>query len=351
MNEWKTLLRRSITDGMGLEKSLGALPQRLNEVISVYPMRINPYYFGLIDLANWRKDPIAVQCIPTISELTVKGGDEDPLSEDTNNPAPSIIHKYKHGVVLIVSNTCATYCRFCTRKRKVGLRDQGISAKTLASGLDYINKNFGIKEVILSGGDPFLLDDGKIEDILCRLRKISHVEVVRIGSRTPVTLPQRITPALCGILKKFYPVYLNTHFNHPVELTPESRNALGLIADAGVPLGNQTVLLKGVNDDPAVMCELMFGLLKNRVRPYYLFQTDYIKGIEHFRTRVETGIRIMEHLKRELPGLAIPFYVIDSPSGHGKIPLWPQYLCALNEREAVLRDLDGKIVSYLQAAK
>jgi lysine 2,3-aminomutase len=349
MDEWKELLRKSINDQEGLKAILGTIPSRLGEVISVYPMRINPYYFNLINKDDWQNDPIARQCIPDIKELTVEGGDSDPLSEIGSTSSPIVIHKYKYGVVYMVSNACAVYCRFCTRKRMVGLHGNGVSSETIASGLSYIKRNPSIKEVILSGGDPLLLDDEKIDDILGKLRKISHVEIIRIGSRTPVTLPSRITPELCSILKRYCPVYFNTHFNHPAELTARSRDACGLIADAGIPLGNQTVLLKGINDDKDVMCDLMFGLLKSRVRPYYLFQTDYIKGIEHFRTRVEVGIKIMDHLKRELPGLAVPFYVIDSPSGHGKIPLWPQYMCSLTKKEVVLKDLEGKKIIYSQA--
>jgi lysine 2,3-aminomutase len=348
MDEWKTLLRKSITDKKGLEKYLGAIPPRLGEVIAMYPMKINPYYFSLIDKKNWQNDPIARQCIPDFRELTVQSGEDDPLSEDGSTSTPSIIHKYKYGVVYMVSNTCAMYCRFCTRKRKVGISDNGMSSEALASGLEYIRRNPSIKEVILSGGDPLLLGDDRIEEILTKLQGIKHVEWIRIGSRTPVTLPSRITPELCSIIKRFNPLYFLTHFNHPSELTPQSKEACKLIADAGIPLGNQTVLLKGINDSKETMCKLMFGLLKNRVRPYYLFQADYIKGIEHFRTKVEVGIEIMGHLKRELPGLGVPFFVIDSVSGHGKIPLWPQYMCALNDNEVHLKDLEGKTVVYPQ---
>ncbi|VEN73283.1 L-lysine 2,3-aminomutase (fragment) [Candidatus Desulfarcum epimagneticum] len=225
-----------------------------------------------------------------------------------------MIHKYRRVALLTVSNVCAVYCRFCMRKRRVGMGEGGVSPHDIDLGLDYIKKKPEIREVILSGGDPLLLDDEQIDRILSRLKKIGHVEIIRIGSRTPATLPQRITPDLCAILRRFHPIFFSAHFNHPAELTPESREACARIADAGISIGNQTVLLKGVNDDPGVMARLFFGLLTHRVRPYYLFQADCVKGIEHLRTRVETGVEIMARLTRELPGLAIPRYVADTAS-------------------------------------
>jgi lysine 2,3-aminomutase len=235
---------------------------------------------------------------------------------------PGLIHRYPDRVVWVVSNVCAVYCRFCMRKRQVGCPGEG-GGTDIATTLRYIRETPAIRDVILSGGDPLLLDDDRLGEILAGLRAIPHVEMIRIGSRTPVTLPQRITPALCTLLRRHHPLYLNTHFNHPAEITPESRDACARLADAGIVLGNQTVLMKGVNDDPAVMAQLFRSLLTMRVRPYYLHQMDLVRGTAHFRTSVETGLSVMAALRGHVSGMAVPYYVVDLPGGKGKVPLLP----------------------------
>jgi lysine 2,3-aminomutase len=269
------------------------------------------------------------------------------LSEDEDSPVPSIIHRYPDRVLFLVSHLCASYCRFCTRKRKVG--DPGkIHPRYIEDGLEYIRGHREVRDVIISGGDPLMLGDRKLESILKLLREISHVEILRIGTRTPCFLPQRITPKLAAMLRKYHPLYMNVHFNHPDEITPESARALNLLADAGIPLGNQTVLLRGVNDDPAVMKALMHKLLTVRVRPYYIYQADYVKGTAHFRTTVEKGIEIMDSLRGWTSGLAVPYFVIDAPGGGGKIPILPSYIQSISDEQVVLRNYAGELFVYPQ---
>lgn len=285
-----------------------------------YPSRLTPYYAGLIRAAG---DPIWRQSVPDLRELDEDGQVPDPLHEAALSPVPGLIHRYPDRVVLLVSNRCPVYCRFCMRKRHVGDASAAPSGRGIQSALDYIAKTPAIRDVILSGGDPLMLDDATLFDILGRLRKISHVSVIRIGTRVPVTFPERITTELCGMLKRFHPLYINTHFNHPWEITSESAAACGLLADAGIPLGNQSVLLKGVNDSVATMRELMTGLLGVRVRPYYLHQMDLVRGTAHFRTSVACGMEIMRGLRGHCSGLSVPQYMIDLPGGKGKVPILP----------------------------
>ncbi len=271
------------------------------------------------------------QMVPDAAELKEDTGEADPLLEDEDSPVPSIVHRYPDRCLFLVSHSCASYCRFCTRKRKVGDPSK-IHPRYIEDGLDYIRSHTELRDVVISGGDPLMLSDRRLEAIVKSVRAIPHIEIIRIGTRMPCVLPQRITEKLVAMLKKYHPLYMNVHFNHPDEITPESSRALNLLADAGIPLGNQTVLLKGVNDDPLVMRRLMQKLLAVRVRPYYIYQADYVSGTEHLRTTVEKGLEIMENLRGWTSGLAVPYYCIDAPGGGGKIPVLPKYLQSINRR-------------------
>jgi lysine 2,3-aminomutase len=304
-------------------------------------MRITPHYLGLIREVG---DPIWRQCVPDPCELE-DDQSADPLDEERLSPVPGIIHRYPDRVVWLVSSVCAVYCRFCMRKRSVGCAGGAASSSDTDQALAYIAGNGDIRDVILSGGDPLLLEDDMLDDILSRLRRIDHVEIIRIGSRVPVTLPERVTPGLCRMLQEHHPIYLNTHFNHPQEITPESAAACAKLAEAGIPLGNQTVLLSGVNDELAVMKGLMQKLLAIRVRPYYIHQMDLVRGTGHFRTSVQRGIGIMEGLRGHTSGLATPYYVIDLPGGKGKVPVLPEYVRRANGR-LLVRNYLGEEVEY-----
>lgn len=315
----------------------------LEKVAARYPLRITPHYLSLIEKPG---DPIWRQCVPDPLELDDNQA-ADPLDEVRLSPVPGLIHRYPDRAVLLVSSICAVYCRFCMRKRGVGCTG-GIAMANLDDAFAYIAATPAIRDVILSGGDPLLLPDAELDDILTRLRTIPHVEMIRIGSRVPVTLPERITPGLCRLLKKHHPLYLNTHFNHPLEITPESMAACALLADAGIPLGNQTVLLKGVNDERKVMKSLMQKLLAIRVRPYYIHQMDLVKGTGHFRTTLAKGVEVMEALRGHTSGLATPHYVIDLPGGKGKVPVLPEYL-RREEGRLFVRNYMGEEVEYPDA--
>jgi lysine 2,3-aminomutase len=340
MSQWRNSLAAALTYPDQLAERFGIAPEPLQQVSARYPLRITPYYLSLIREPG---DPIWRQCVPDPLELT-DGQAADPLCEESLSPVPGLIHRYPDRVVWLVANECAVYCRFCMRKRQVGCGTaSGIS--DVAAVLAYISATPAIRDVILSGGDPLLLADEQIEELLSCLRKIPHVEIIRIGTRVPVTLPERVTPALCSMLKQFHPLYINTHFNHPLEITRESSLACEMLADAGIQLGNQTVLLKGVNDTPEVMKALMTGLLKIRVRPYYIHQMDLVRGTGHFRTNVGCGISIMEAIRGHLSGLATPYYVIDLPGGKGKVPLLPEYVSRDGDM-LLLRNYLGEVVEY-----
>jgi lysine 2,3-aminomutase len=343
MEPWQKLLQTSITRPGGLTRRFGVDPAPLEAVAERYPMRVNHYYLGLIKQVG---DPIWRQAVPDEQELHDAVCIADPLEEENQSPVPNLVHRYPDRVLFLVSSECAMYCRFCTRKRKVGGENMTITATTIAAGLDYIRSRPEIRDVILSGGDPLLLSDEKLEEILRELRAIPHVEIIRIGTRVPVVLPQRITPNLVRVLKKYHPLYLNTHFNHPDEITEIAAKACGRLADAGIPLGNQSVLLRGVNDDPVVMKRLMQRLLAIRVKPYYIYQADQVQGTDHFRTSVEEGIEIMRALRGHTSGMGVPAYVIDAPGGGGKIPLLPDYLQSLGD-EVVLKNYRGDTYRYL----
>lgn len=342
MNDWRQLLAESITSPQELadfDRDLDR--EELERLDERFAVRVNPYYLGLI---RERGDPIWKQAIPDIRELEETGLD-DPLDEEKDSPVPGLCHRYPDRVLFYVSNTCATYCRFCTRKRKVS-DSSSTNMAQLRRGLEYIGRHPQIRDVVLSGGDPLILSDVAIEHILAAVRAIPHVEIIRIGTRMPVTLPQRITPELCAMLKRYHPLYVNTHFNHPREITAESARACALLADAGIPLGNQSVLLRGVNDDPETMRSLVHGLVAIRVKPYYIYQIDLIKGGRHFRTPVRKGLEIIEALRGHTSGLAVPTLVIDAPGGGGKIPIAPETIVSFDDEEIVVRNYKGDLYRY-----
>jgi lysine 2,3-aminomutase len=314
MEAWEKSLAKSITSPEQLSGLFRLDAAELGAVAARYPMRITPYYLGLIEAPG---DAIWRQCVADAAELDDLSQSPDPLDEERLSPVPGLIHRYPDRVVWIVSSACAVYCRFCMRKRGVGC--QGMPVAPQDEALAYIASRPEIRDVILSGGDPLLLPDDRLDSLLTALHRIPHVEIVRLGSRVPVTLPERITPKLVRMLKRHQPLYVNTHFNHPREITPDSSKACAMLADAGIPLGNQTVLLKGVNDDPQVMLSLMQRLLAIRVRPYYIHQMDLVKGTAHFRTKVAQGVAVMQALRGHTSGLAVPHYVIDLPGGKGKV--------------------------------
>ncbi|GAW66118.1 lysine 2,3-aminomutase [Geoanaerobacter pelophilus] len=314
MEAWEKSLKHCITSPEELSGLFSLEDAALTATVKRYPMRITPYYLGLIEEAG---DPIWRQCVPDPAELDDLTQSPDPLDEERLSPVPGLIHRYPDRVVWIVSSACAVYCRFCMRKRGVGCA--GMAPARVDDAIAYIAGEPRIRDVVLSGGDPLLLPDDRLAEILSALSRIPHVEMVRIGTRVPVTLPERVTPALARLLKRHHPVYVNTHFNHPREITPQSAKACARLADAGVQLGNQTVLLKGVNDDPQTMLSLMRRLLTIRVRPYYIHQMDLVQGTAHFRIRVAQGIAVMQALRGHTSGLAVPHYVIDLPGGKGKV--------------------------------
>lgn len=350
--DWKWQLKHSIRDIATFEKLLDVefTPNErkaLLETVEKFPLSVTPYYLSLIDRDDFRNDPVFKQCVPNSSELIIGEHDmADPLHEDADSPAPGITHRYPDRVLFHISNVCSMYCRHCTRKRKVGDQDFIPNRETIDAGLDYIRNTPGIRDVLLSGGDPLMLSDDYLDWILTELGKIKHVEVVRIGTRMPVVLPYRVTPALVAMLQKHQPLWINTHFNHPREITASSREALRMLADSGFPLGNQTVLLAGVNDCPRIVRTLVHKLVQNRVRPYYLYQCDLSEGLSHFRTPVGKGIEIIESLIGHTSGFAVPTYVIDAPGGGGKIPVMPNYLISWGTHKVILRNYEGVITSY-----
>jgi lysine 2,3-aminomutase len=341
MEEWQRLLHETITDPEKLARFLDADIDEIKAVHKEFPLRINPYYLSLIEEKG---DPIWLQAVPDIREIGDTGL-EDPLAEEENSPVPGITHRYPDRVLFYVNHSCATYCRFCTRKRKVA-NPKSVDDNQIELGIEYILAHPEVRDVVVSGGDPLLLPDKRIEHILSRLRSIPHLEIIRIGTRVPVTLPQRITPELCEVLKKFHPLYLNTHFNHPREITPEATKACAMLADAGIPLGNQSVLLKGVNDDPKVMKKLVQKLLSIRVRPYLVYQADLVKGTDHLRTTVQKGLEVMSALRGFTSGLAVPHYVIDVPGGGGKVAIIPDPVVHLDDHKIVVRNYEGKLFTY-----
>lgn len=350
--DWKWQLKHAIRDISTFEKLTRIKfkeieRELLEKTIAKFPLSITPYYLSLIDTDDYRNDPFFKQSFPSPMELVVdKYEMRDPLAEDKDSPVPGITHRYPDRVLFHISNICSMYCRHCTRKRKVGDIDSIPAKDEIMKGIEYIKNTPAVRDVLLSGGDPLMLPDDYLDWILTELRKITHVEVIRIGTRMPVVLPYGITDELVAILKKHHPLWINTQFNHPREITDSSKEALRKLADAGIPLGNQSVLLAGVNDCPRIMKKLVHKLVQNRVRPYYLYQCDLSEGLSHFRTPVGKGIEIMESLIGHTSGFAVPTYVIDAPGGGGKIPVMPIYLISWSANKVVLRNYEGVITSY-----
>jgi lysine 2,3-aminomutase len=350
--DWRWQIRHAVRDLATVEQVLGIRFNReereqLQKTIDKFPLNITPYYLSLIDVNDYQNDPIFKQAFPSPKELIIEHYElSDPLAEDKDSPCSCITHRYPDRVLFLVSNTCAMYCRHCTRKRKVGDVDSIPDRAEILAGLEYIRNTLQIRDVLLSGGDPFMLSDEYLDWILTELQAIPHVEVIRIGTRVPVTLPFRVTDELVTMLKKHHPLWVNMQFNHPKEMTESAQVAVARLADAGIPLGNQSVLLAGINDCPRIMKELVHQLVKNRIRPYYLYQCDLSEGISHFRTPVSKGIEIMEHLIGHTSGFAVPRYVIDAPGGGGKIPIFPNYLLTWSVHKVVLRNYEGMICTY-----
>ncbi len=350
--DWQWQMRHSIRSIDRFESLLGVQldadeRSQLQKTLDTFPLSITPYYLSLINAEDYKNDPVFKQSFPSPSELIISEYDmADPLAEDTDSPVPGITHRYPDRVLFHVSNVCSMYCRHCTRKRKVGDMDRIPVRDEVSEGIAYIRAHPEVRDVLLSGGDPFMLTDEYLDWILTQIRSIPHVEVIRIGTRMPVVLPYRVTDNLVNMLKKHHPVWVNTHFNHPVEITTSSKEALRKLADAGIPLGNQSVLLAGVNDCPRIMKTLVQKLVHNRVRPYYLYQCDLSEGLSHFRTPVGKGIEIIESLIGHTSGFAVPTYVIDAPGGGGKIPVMPNYLISWSTNKVVLRNYEGVITTY-----
>lgn len=342
MELWQEMLRQSVDSAQDLIDRFNFDPVLAERLNKLFHIRVNPYYLSLI---RYPGDPIWLQCVPDKVELEDDAASEDPLNEEADSPVPSITHRYPDRVLFLVTSQCSMYCRFCTRKRKVSDSSK-INSKWIQGGLDYIAAHPEVRDVVLSGGDPLMVTDYALERILAGLRAIPHVEIIRLGTKMPCVLPQRITPKLCKMIKKYHPIYVNTHFNHPWECTPEAEKACAMLADAGCPVGNQAVLMKGVNDDADVMLELHRKLLKMRVRPYYIYQADLTKGTNHFRTPVSKGLEIMDKLRGHTSGLAVPYYVIDAPGGGGKIPILPQYVLGRNGKDIILRNFKYDIFTY-----
>lgn len=342
MELWQEMIRQSIHSVDQLIEKFKIDRNIASKLDKFFQARINPYYLSLI---RYPGDPIWLQCVPDEKELEDIDGPEDPLNEDDMSPVPNITHRYPDRALFLVTSQCGLYCRFCTRKRKVGNSNK-ISLRNLESAFKYLEQHTEINDVILSGGDPLMHTDAMLEKILMRLREIKHIQVIRLGTKMPCVLPQRVTPKLCNMLKKYHPIYVNTHFNHPWEITEESTKACNMLSDVGIPVGNQCVLMKGVNDNAETMKELMKKLLSIRVRPYYIYQADLTKGANHFRTSLEVGLDIMDKLRGHISGLAVPQFVIDAPGGGGKIPLLPNYVISRDEDKIILRNYKYNVYEY-----
>jgi lysine 2,3-aminomutase len=352
-NDWRWQLRNRITTVEQLEKFLPSLTpeERAGTILanSKLAMAIPPYFFNLIDPTD-ENCPIRRQVIPRIEETNRAPWEmSDPCGEDSHSPVPGLVHRYPDRVLFLVTDRCAAYCRYCTRSRLVSNATGYDFHPEFDKQIEYIRNTPSIRDVLLSGGDALLLSDDKLAYLLGQLRAIKHVEFLRIGTRIPIFLPQRITPALCDMLKKFHPLFISVHSNHPRELTTEVRDALGRLADAGIPLGNQSVLLRDVNDDPVVMKALVQKLLMCRVRPYYIYQCDLISGSAHLRASVQKGLEIMESLRGHTTGYAVPQYVIDAPGGGGKVPISPDYVLSKNSERILIRNFEGKVFEYPEA--
>ena len=350
-NDWKWQVKNRIETLDELKKyvSLSAEEEEgVKQTLKTLRMAITPYYLSLINPDD-PHDPIRRQCIPTGAETHQAAADLlDPLHEDEDSPTPGLTHRYPDRVLLLITDMCSMYCRHCTRRRVAGQTDNECGLDRIEKALEYIRNTPTVRDVLLSGGDALMVSDKRLEYIISELRKIDHVEIVRLGTRTPVVCPQRITPELCDMLKKYHPIWINTHFNHPNEVTPESSRACEMLANAGIPLGNQSVLLRGVNDCVHVMRKLVHEIVKIRVRPYYIYQCDLSMGLEHFRTPVSKGIEIIEGLRGHTSGYCVPTFVVDAPGGGGKTPVMPQYVISQSPGRVVLRNFEGVITTYTE---
>ena len=350
-NDWKWQVKNRIETLEQLKKYVNLSAEEeegVKQTLKTLRMAITPYYLSLINPDD-PCDPIRRQCIPTGAETHQAAADLlDPLHEDEDSPTPGLTHRYPDRVLLLITDMCSMYCRHCTRRRFAGQTDNECGLDRIEKALEYIRNTPTVRDVLLSGGDALMVSDKRLEYIISELRKIPHVEIVRLGTRTPVVCPQRITPELCDMLKKYHPIWINTHFNHPNEVTPESSRACEMLANAGIPLGNQSVLLRGVNDCVHVMKKLVHEIVKIRVRPYYIYQCDLSMGLEHFRTPVSKGIEIIEGLRGHTSGYCVPTFVVDAPGGGGKTPVMPQYIISQAPGRVVLRNFEGVITTYTE---
>ena len=340
--DWKIIARDGPRTAADLSEHFDVEEETIDRVREEFPMFVNTYWLSQM---KEKGDIFWKQVVPDAAELNDPIGIPDPLDEEGDSPVPNLTHRYPDRVLLLVNHQCPIYCRFCTRKRKVG-QPEFFSTALVDQGIEYIRNHPEVRDVIVSGGDPLMLSDRRIEYIARSLRSIPHLEIIRFGSKVPCALPQRITPELCDILKKYHPVFINTHFNHPDEVTPDAKRACELLVDAGIPVSNQAVLLKGINDDAEVMKRLVQKLLAIRVRPYYLFQADIVTGTEHFRTSVEKGLEIISALRGHTSGLAVPHYVIDAPGGGGKVPILPETVVGWEGNNILLKNYEGKVFVY-----
>ncbi len=350
-NDWKWQVKNRIETLEELKKYIDLTQSEeegIKESLKTLRMAITPYYLSLIDTEN-PHCPVRKQSIPTIAELHQSEADLlDPLHEDEDSPVPGLTHRYPDRVLFLITDMCSMYCRHCTRRRFAGQTDGESPSERINKAIEYIAKTPQVRDVLLSGGDALLISDKQLESIISRLRAIPHVEIIRIGTRTPVVCPQRITDDLVNMLKKYHPIWVNTHFNHSNEITQESAEACAKLANAGIPLGNQSVLLRGVNDCVNVMKKLVHELVKIRVRPYYVYQCDLSQGLEHFRTPVSKGIEIIENLRGHTSGYAVPTFVVDAPGGGGKTPVMPTYLISQSPGKVILRNFEGVITTYTE---
>lgn len=350
-NDWHWQYQNLVTTPEELIKIFPAFAKEVEDIKSTmgkYKFTSTPYYLSLIDPTNL-EDPIKMQAIPTRLEMNVEPGIDlrDPLAEDRDMPVPGLVHRYPDRVLFLITEICSLYCRYCTRRRVILEKESHID-RQIDKSIEYIQNHPEIHDVIISGGDALVIGEKLLESVLMRLRAIPHIYVVRIGSRIPVVCPMRITDSLVAMLKKYQPLYFMTHFNHPFEITPEAKKACAKLVDNGIPILNQTVLLRKINSSPEIMKELCYGLIKMRVKPYYIYQCDLSEGIGHFRTPVAKGIEIMEALRGHMSGLAIPTYVIDAPGGGGKIPLLPEYLVKKENKKVILRNYQRKEFTYTE---
>ena len=350
-NDWKWQLRNRITTVDTLRQVVDLTPEEEKEIknsLKSLRMAITPYYASLIEPSD-RNCPIRKRAIPTGKEVEISKEDMyDPLHEDMESPVRGITHRYPDRILFLVTDQCSMYCRHCTRRRQAGETDKPMPQKDIDRCIEYIKETPQVRDVLISGGDPCTLADEHLEEIIKRVYEIPHVEIIRLGTSVPVVMPQRITPKLIAMLKKYQPIYINAHFNHPKEITPESKKACEMLADGGFPLGNQSVLLRGLNSSPIIMKKLVHDLVRIRVRPYYIYQCDLSEGIGHFRTSVGRGIEIIENLRGYTSGLCVPTYVVDAPGGGGKTAVMPLYLISRNERNIILRNYEGVISTYTE---